>query len=128
MQVKNGNLSSAERIASALLGVGLTVLAARRGGPLFRTLGGVVGTSLIGRAFAGHCAMKAAWTGESSFTQGIADQWQRTSEIGRQVAQRVADSTRQGVEAARSRAASIPTASTASGSSGDAAAAASATH
>jgi hypothetical protein len=125
MQVKNGNLSSAERIASALLGVGLTLLAARRGGPLFRTLGGVVGTSLIGRAFAGHCAMKAALTGESSFTQGVADQWQRTSEIGRQVAQRVADSTRKGVHVARSRVESIPAAS---GSSGDAAAAASATY
>jgi hypothetical protein len=111
MQVKNGNLSSAERIGSALLGVGLTLLAARRGGPIFRTVGGIVGTSLIGRAFAGHCAMKAALTGESSFTQGVADQWQHTSEIGRQVAQRVADSTRKGVKVARSRVDSIPAAS-----------------
>jgi hypothetical protein len=91
---ERGNLSGGERIGSALLGAGLTLLAARRGGPLFRVFSGVVGSSLIGRAFAGHCAMKAAWTGQSSLGQGIADQWQHTSEIGRRVAQRVAETTR----------------------------------
>jgi hypothetical protein len=91
MNRQHGNLSNGERTASAIFGVALTALAASRGGPILRILAGVAGTSLIGRAVAGHCAMKAAVTGESTFTQGIKDQWQRTSEVGRQFAQRMAN-------------------------------------
>jgi len=87
MNEGNGNLKGAERIASALFGIGLTLVAARRGGPLFRILMATAGTSLIGRAVAGHCAVKAAATGQSTFRQGIQDQWRRTSANGQQLAQ-----------------------------------------
>jgi hypothetical protein len=89
-----GNLSRGERIGSALLGVGLTWFFARRDSAMLRILGGAVGTSLIGRAFAGHCAMKASLNGESTLTEGLADQWRHTAATGRRVAQRVAESTR----------------------------------
>jgi hypothetical protein len=102
MLEQTGNLSRGERIGSALLGVGLTLLATRRGGVLSRVLGGVIGTSLLGRALAGHCGMKAALTGESTLKQGLADQWRRTSEMGRGIAQRVSQSTRERIGQAES--------------------------
>jgi uncharacterized membrane protein len=86
-----GNLGRAERIGSALLGMGVAWLFARRGGPVLKVLGGTIAASLMGRALAGHCAMKAAVTGKSSFRQGVADQWQRTAELGRRVALRADD-------------------------------------
>jgi uncharacterized membrane protein len=72
-----GNLSRGERIGSAVLGLGMMLLM-RRGSPLLRIAGGALAASLISRAVAGHCAMKAAVTGESSLRQGLTDQWQRT--------------------------------------------------
>jgi uncharacterized membrane protein len=84
----SGNLSRIERIGSAVLGVGATVLVARRGGPIAKLLGGALAASLIGRAFAGHCAVKAALTGQSSLKEGLTDQWQRTTQTGRRVFQR----------------------------------------
>lgn len=86
MYSPRGNLSNGERFASAIFGVGLTMVAARRGGPLFRLLAGLAGTSLIGRAVAGHCGMKAAITGQSSFKQGMQDQWRYTTEAGSRLA------------------------------------------
>lgn len=88
MNQQRGNLSSGERAGSALLGLGFTILAARGGGPLLRILAGIAGTSLVARAAAGHCAMKAAVTGESSFKEGLAEQWRRTSETGRRLSER----------------------------------------
>jgi hypothetical protein len=105
MNQQRGNLSSGERTASALLGIGLTVLAARRGGRILRTLTALAGTSLISRAVAGHCAMKAAVTGESTFREGMAEQWRRTSDTGRRFAQRAAESTRGGADPTGLRAA-----------------------
>jgi type IV secretory pathway TrbL component len=73
-----GNLKSGERAVSAVFGVALAMLAARRGGPILRTLAGVAGASLLARSLAGHCAMKAALNGESSLLDGVADQWRHT--------------------------------------------------
>jgi uncharacterized membrane protein len=89
MYTQPGNLSRGERLASAAFGVGLTMLAARRGGPLLRLLAGVAGSSLIGRAIAGHCGMKAAMTGESTLKEGMQEQWRHTTEIGSRFAQSV---------------------------------------
>jgi uncharacterized membrane protein len=89
MHSQPGNLSNGERFASAIFGVGLTMIAARRGGPLFRLLAGMAGTSLIGRAVAGHCGMKAAITGESTLKEGMQDQWRHTAAIGSQLAESV---------------------------------------
>jgi hypothetical protein len=71
---QRGNLGSSERTASALLGLAFSVLAMRRGGGLVRAATGAVGLSLLSRAFAGHCAMKAAFSGQTSLRQGISDQ------------------------------------------------------
>jgi hypothetical protein len=76
---QTGNLSSSERTLSALAGVALSLLSLRRGSPVVRTLGGVVGTALLARAFAGHCGMKSALTGQTTLGGGLADQWHRMS-------------------------------------------------
>jgi hypothetical protein len=76
-----GNLGSGERAASAVLGVALSVLSARRGGTILRTLAGIAGASLLARSLAGHCAMKAALQGDSSLRQGLSDQWSHTGAI-----------------------------------------------
>lgn len=89
MNSQRGNLRNGERIASAVFGVGLTMIAARRGSPVLRWLAGVAGTSLIGRAVAGHCGMKAAITGRSTLKEGMQEQWRHTTEIGHQLAQSV---------------------------------------
>jgi uncharacterized membrane protein len=77
MYERTGNLSRGERIGSAVLGLGMMLLM-RRGSPILRIAGGTLAASLISRAFAGHCAVKAAMTGETSLRQGLTDQWQRT--------------------------------------------------
>jgi uncharacterized membrane protein len=80
MHTHTANLSRGERIGSAVLGLGMLLLM-RRGSPILRIAGGALAVSLVSRAVAGHCAMKAAVTGESSFRQGLTDQWQHT--VGR---------------------------------------------
>jgi hypothetical protein len=82
MRQQTGNLSNAERTISALAGLALSLVAMRRGGPVIRALTGTAGASLLARAFAGHCAMKAAVTGQSSLRQGLWDQWCRMSNTG----------------------------------------------
>jgi uncharacterized membrane protein len=89
MHSQPGNLSDGERFASAVFGVGLTMIAARRGGPLFRLLVGLAGTSLVGRAIAGHCGMKAAVTGQSTLKEGMQEQWRHTTRAGSRLAQSV---------------------------------------
>jgi uncharacterized membrane protein len=98
MYSQRGNLSNGERFASAIFGVGLTMFAARRGGPLLRLLAGVAGTSLIGRAIAGHCGMKAAVTGQSTLKEGMQEQWRHTTELGTQLARSI---SRKGFEPSR---------------------------
>jgi ferritin-like metal-binding protein YciE len=86
-----GNLNTVERWLSLLGGIGLLASAAR-GSAAARIARGSVGLSLLARGAAGHCAMKAALTGESSLGEGLKDQWQKlTSQVTqlRQAAERI---------------------------------------
>ena len=83
-----GNLSRGERIGSALTGLGVLMLLGRSRRPIGKFVGGALGVSLISRAFAGHCAMKAAVSGQSNLRQGIADQWFHTTQRARGLAGR----------------------------------------
>jgi len=73
----SGNLSGTERTWSTVLGAALSMIVFRRGSPVMRSLAAVAGAALLARAFAGHCAMKAALTGQSSLGAGLRDQWNR---------------------------------------------------
>jgi hypothetical protein len=75
MHEQAGNLSTAERTASGVLGAALSLLALRRGSPVLRTLAGLAGSALVSRAFAGHCAMKAALNKHTTLREGLQDQW-----------------------------------------------------
>jgi ferritin-like metal-binding protein YciE len=76
-----GNLTTVERWLSLLGGIGL-LASAVRGSTAGRIARGGVGLSLLARGAAGHCAMKAALTGESSLTEGLKSQWdQLTSQV-----------------------------------------------
>ena len=83
MTPQSGNLSNTERTVSTLLGSALALVAARRGSPILRALAGTASAALFARAYAGHCAMKAALTGQTSLTGGMADQWRRMSHTPR---------------------------------------------
>lgn len=74
MRPDTGNLGRNERLLSLGAGALLTALAAR-GGTFSKLIYGVGAMALLGRAAAGHCAMKAALNGESSLGQGFAQQW-----------------------------------------------------
>ena len=67
MTRQTGNLSGAERTLSALVGLSFSMAALRGGSPLMRLLNGLTGAALLARSYAGHCAVKAALSGESSF-------------------------------------------------------------
>jgi ferritin-like metal-binding protein YciE len=71
-----GNLSSTERVLSLLGGLALTFFALR-GGRGRRALASTAGMSLLSRSIAGHCAVKAAVTGESTLKEGVREQWRR---------------------------------------------------
>jgi len=76
-----GNLTTFERWLSLLGGVGL-LMSAVRGSTTGRLARGSAGLSLLARGAAGHCAMKAALSGESSLTEGLKEQWQQlTSQV-----------------------------------------------
>lgn len=79
---QRGNLSGTERAVSAGIGTGLSLLVLRSGSPILRALAAVGGLALLARATAGHCAVKAAITGESTIGEGLRDQWNKMS--GRQ--------------------------------------------
>jgi hypothetical protein len=91
MRQPRGNLGTGERVTSAVMGVALSLFASRAGGPLLKIAAGTAAFGLLGRAFAGHCAMKAALKHESSLRQGMSDQWRRMREPFRGAARRVAD-------------------------------------
>lgn len=74
---QTGNLGSAERWFSIIAGLGLTLSSFARGSTARRALTSIAGLSLISRGAAGHCAMKAALTGEAPLRQGIQDQLTR---------------------------------------------------
>jgi hypothetical protein len=75
--MQTGNLSSTERTVSTVLGAALALVAARRGNPILRMLAGTASGALLSRAYAGHCAMKAAMSGQTTLAGGLSDQWQR---------------------------------------------------
>ena len=77
MAQQSGNLSSNERTVSIFIGTALALLAARRGNPLLRALAGAASGALLARAYAGHCGMKAALSGQTTLTGGLSDQWHR---------------------------------------------------
>ena len=77
MPQRTGNLSTAERTISALTGMLFALLSLRRGSPAVRILTGVANAALAARAFAGHCGLKSALQGHTSFAGGLADQWGR---------------------------------------------------
>jgi len=83
MTQPTGNLSTTERTVSTLLGTALALLAARRGHPIIRAVASGASAALLARAYAGHCAVKSALTGQTSIAGGVADQWQRMSDRGR---------------------------------------------
>ena len=79
-----GNLRPGERIASSLAGAGLLAAALSRGGLLRRVVFAAGGLTLLSRGASGFCGMKAAIRGESSLSEGMREQWQRTrSQLGR---------------------------------------------
>jgi hypothetical protein len=86
---QRGNLSGTERAVSAGIGAGLSLLMLRSGSPILRALAAVAGVGLLARATAGHCAVKAAITGESTIGEGLRDHWNKMSGSGRQT--RVSD-------------------------------------
>jgi hypothetical protein len=80
MSGQNPNLSTTERVGSAAIGTALSLLVFRRGGgPVLRSLAAVAGLGLLARSLAGHCAVKAAVTGQSTLGQGVRAQWRRMS-------------------------------------------------
>jgi hypothetical protein len=80
---QTGNLSATERTVSALSGVALSLIMLRGKNPLVRALAGLAAAGLGARAYAGHCAIKAAVTKQVSLREGISDQWGRMSNRGR---------------------------------------------
>lgn len=74
MTLHRRNLGETERWISFVSGAGLLLVSLLRGGVLSRSLGAAAGVSLLARGAAGHCAMKAALSGESTLREGVRDQ------------------------------------------------------
>jgi uncharacterized membrane protein len=81
-----------------MIGLGALWLLGRARSPLAKIAGGALGVSLVSRALAGHCAMKAALSGQSSFRQGMADQWSHTAATARSLGGKRARSAIQRIE------------------------------
>jgi ferritin-like metal-binding protein YciE len=75
MRVSNGNLRTAERWLSLAGGLAIALAAFSRRSTASRALAAVSGLTLVARGATGHCAIKAALTGESSFREGVSNQW-----------------------------------------------------
>jgi len=75
MNIDGGNLKRNERLLSLGGGALLAALATRGSSTTARLLLGLGATGLVARSLAGHCAMKAAVTGQSTFKEGLAEQW-----------------------------------------------------
>jgi hypothetical protein len=75
MSNQTGNLSTTERAVSALLGAGLSLLAAQSRRSPIRALAGVAASALFARALAGHCGMKSAMSGRTTLGEGLRNQW-----------------------------------------------------
>ena len=73
------NLSTAERGISGTLGtVALSAIALRRAHPVIRVGMALLGLGLLARAVSGHCAVKAALSGNRSRGNALADPSQAT--------------------------------------------------
>jgi len=79
MSHQTGNLSTTERAVSAFTALALSVLSMRRGNLAIRIITGAASAALLARAYAGHCAVKAAMAGHTSLAEGVRDQWDRMS-------------------------------------------------
>ena len=76
------NLGRGERQVSTVVAA-LGLIAGLRGrSPILRTLSGAVGMGFLARSVAGHCAVKAAVSGQTSRGQGIKDQWLHITRTG----------------------------------------------
>lgn len=75
MSSETGNLSSGERMTSALIALGLAVVARRRSRTLVGIAVSAVAMGLVARAAAGHCGIKSAILGHSTLPHGLWDQW-----------------------------------------------------
>ena len=75
MAAHHGNLSQTERTTSALLGLGLTVLALSRASGALRAVSAVAAAGLLARAASGHCGVKSALAGETTLAEGLRDQF-----------------------------------------------------
>jgi len=90
MYTSSGNVGAVERWLSLAAGIGLTLASFGRRGIVGRTALGATGLSLLARGATGHCAVKAALTGESSLREGLADQWSRAkAELGMTAAKEI---------------------------------------
>ncbi len=74
-----GNVQGAERVLSALAGVGLLFSALRGRGGMGRIARGAAGLSLLTRGATGYCAVKAAAQGQTPMREGLQQQWTRLS-------------------------------------------------
>jgi ferritin-like metal-binding protein YciE len=72
-----GNVSETERWLSLLAGLGLTLLAVSRHGALRRTALSTAGLTLLTRGATGYCAVKGAYRGDTTFKEGLREQWNR---------------------------------------------------
>ncbi len=90
MLQQTGNMSSAERTVSALLGAALAAFALRRASGGARLIAGAASAALLARAWAAHCGVKSTLQGHTTLTRGLADQWDRMSSIPRTGTQRAA--------------------------------------
>lgn len=76
---RHGNLGQAERWLSAALGIGLLLMASR-GSLMGRVARGLGAASLLSRAATGFCAVKSAVQGDTTFADGVRQQWQQLTE------------------------------------------------
>jgi hypothetical protein len=70
-------------VGSAVAGLILPALFRRRS-RILRALAGIAGSALVARAVAGHCGVKSALAGQTGLAQGLRDQWNCLSRLGRQ--------------------------------------------
>jgi ferritin-like metal-binding protein YciE len=78
--LRQDNIGSTERWASAAAGLGLAVQAMRSRSTLGRLLLASAGLSLLARSATGYCAMKSTLTGETTLKEGLQQQFQRLRE------------------------------------------------
>jgi hypothetical protein len=94
MTAHHGNLSQTERTNSALLGLGLSIMALSRAPGTLRALSAVAAAGLLARAATGHCGVKSALTGKTTLAEGLRDQFSAVRPNGRIAAEGLPGSPR----------------------------------